>query len=314
VTRIVFLGSPAEALPALHAAHRTFEVALVVTRPDRPRGRSRRIGPGPVRQAADTLGLPVAQPDDADDLYRCLREAEPFDAGLVVAFGMILRPDVLRLAPHGFLNLHFSILPRWRGAAPVVHALLAGDRRTGVSLMSIDEGLDTGPVGAVASVAVAPDDDAGTLTARLAQLGGRLVGEVVPAVLRGEVVFVRQPEAGATLAPKVAAADARLDLTQDADLLVRRVRAFAPRPGAFVVVAGKRLKVLRASARPGSTEPGILDLADDGVPVLGTGRGLLHLERIQPEGKRPMSGAAWARGVRDLPARVDASGETPGIR
>ncbi len=249
------------------------------------------------------MDLPVAQPADADQLLRCLTDVAPFDAALVVAFGMILRPEVLRLAP--FLNLHFSILPRWRGAAPVAHTLLAGDRRTGVSLMQIDEGLDTGPVAAVASVAVAPDDDAGTLSARLARHGGRLVTEIVPAVLRGEVVFVSQPESGVTLAPKIRAEDARLDVHRPAEELVRRVRAFAPKPGAFLHVAGRRLKVLRASVGPGRATPGSFTLDRQAVPVVGTGEELLRLELVQPEGRRPMPGADWARGLRTLPSRID---------
>ena len=303
MSRIVFLGSPDEALPALRAAHRSFDVALVVTRPDRPRGRSRTVSPGPVRRAAKDLGLPVAQPADAGQLLRCLTDVGPFDAALVVAFGMILRPEVLHLAP--FLNLHFSILPRWRGAAPVAHALLAGDRRTGVSLMQIDEGLDTGPVAAVASVAVAPDDDAGTLGARLARHGGRLVTEIVPAVLRGEAVFVRQSERGVTFAPKIRTEDARLDVHRPAEELVRHVRAFAPKPGAFLHVGGRRLKVLRASVGTGQATPGSFALDREAVPVVGTGEELLRLELVQPEGRRPMPGAAWARGLRTLPSRID---------
>lgn len=304
MTRVVFLGSPAAALPALAAARRTFEVALVVTRPDRPKGRSRRVAPGPVAEAAAEAGLPLVQPRDRAELFSALAEAGPFDLGLVVAYGMMLSAEVLALAPHGFVNLHFSVLPRWRGAAPVARALLAGDRRTGVSLMRIDEGLDTGPVAAVTSTAIAADDDAGSLTERLARRAAGLVSNVLPGVAAGRVVFVRQPDEGATYAPKIDPSEVRLVFDEPAEGVVRRVRAFAPRPGAYLMVGERRLKVLKATVVAGSASPGEVHRRD-GELVVGAGAGLVRLDVVQPEGKRPMAAADWLRGVRDLPARVD---------
>ena len=250
------------------------------------------------------MGLPVAQPSTPGELLAALETARPFDVGLVVAYGMILRPAVLGLAPHGFLNIHFSILPRWRGAAPVTRALLAGDRRTGASLMRIDEGLDTGPVGAVTSTAVAVADDAGSLTERLSHLGARLVVTVLPAVVAGQVVFVRQPEEGVTYAPKVDKDELVLRPEEPADAFVRRVRAFSPRPGAYLLIGGRRLKVLAATALEGDASPGTV-LRRGAEVVIGTEAGLVRLDRVQPEGGRPMPASDWLRGLRDLPAAVD---------
>lgn len=295
MSRIVFLGTPHAGVAVLRRI--ADRVALVVTRPDRPQGRSGEPVAPPVKDFASAAGIPVIQPERSSDLAAMLDERAPFDLGVVVAFGMLLKPDVLALPRLGHLNVHFSLLPRWRGAAPVQAALLAGDKRTGVSLMHLDEGLDTGPVVAVRSTAIAPDEDAGTLTDRLAELGADLLGQELEPFLAGRRWPAPQPSEGVTYAGKLGAPDRRLDLSRSALELERRIRALAPEPGARVDAGGQPLQILAARAMPGSAPVGAVSV-EDGQVWLGTGSGLLRLATVKPAGRRSMPAAEWMRGAR----------------
>jgi methionyl-tRNA formyltransferase len=294
--RTAFFGTPAAAIPALAALAAGATIDLVVTRPDRPRGRSGSAQPPPVKVAAEAWGLRTAQPARAAEVERLL---DGIDLAVVVAYGQILPATLLAVPVRGFVNLHFSRLPRWRGAAPVARALLAGDATTGVDLMELDEGMDTGPTIAGVDVFIEPEDTTGTLTARLAGIGAGLLARTLPALLDGSAPRTPQPAAGVTAAPKLTSSEAQLTpQTMPADTCERMVRAFAPNPGAWGIVDGSRLKVWRARARPETgAAPGEVRL-DDGVPVVGTPTGSLELIEVQPAGKSRMSASVWARGHR----------------
>ena len=303
--RIVFFGTPTDAVPALRALHaRDHEIALVVTQPDRRRGRGSATAPSPVKQAALDLGLTVRTPERAVELVDELVAVDA-DLGVVVAFGQLLPASLLASSRHGFVNLHFSLLPRWRGAAPVERAVLAGDQETGVCVMALDEGLDTGPVYDCVRTPIGADESAGALRSRLVELGTELLVRIVPEIPAREP----QPQQGAsTHAAKLEVAQFRLDPTRPADELVRIVRAGNPRPGAWAVVEGRRLKVLRAhvgAESPGTDAP-VTDTPEAPIRrpgavgrdgAMGTGAGLLVLDEVQPEGRAVMSGAAWRAGV-----------------
>jgi methionyl-tRNA formyltransferase len=286
--RLVYFGTPADAVPPLRAlVDAGHDVALVVTQPDRRRSRSGHADPSPVKVAATALGRPVRTPERAREVTEEVAALDA-DLGVVVAFGQILRPELLAATRHGFVNVHFSLLPRWRGAAPVERAVLAGDAETGVWLMEMEEGLDTGGAYAVARTAIGPDETAGELRARLVALGTDLLVEHLPRIPDA----VPTPQAGeATYADKLRPEEFELDLTRPAAELVRVVRAGNPRPGAFTVVDGRRLKVLRAHAEPA-------DARAAGPAAWATGDGLLVPDEVRPEGKRAMSAAAWLAGRR----------------
>lgn len=301
--RAAFLGTPSAAVPTLAALVDVVDVALVVTRPDAARGRSgTKIAP-PIKTAAGEWGLPVAQPATHRDLFAVLSD-HAIDLGVVVAYGRILRPEVLALPRYGFLNVHFSLLPRWRGAAPVERAILAGDSITGVSLMALDEGMDTGPVIAVRETPIARDETGGTLTARLSYLGAELLDDTFPGFVSGARVPAPQIEAAATHAAPLTVAEARVDLQQTAAGAQRVVMAFNPRPGAWTMVAKDRLKIWQASVSEEDVSVGHIEVRD-GRPVLGFWDGALELVEVQPAGKRPMPGTDWARGRQGAGAIVD---------
>lgn len=271
--RVVFLGTPADAVPALEALPAAgHDVALVVTQPDRKRGRGGALVPSPVKVAAERLGFPVATPAKAREVVDDVR-ATGAELGVVVAFGQLLPPALLDAVPHGFVNVHFSLLPRWRGAAPVERAILAGDAETGVCIMALEAGLDTGPVFATARTAIGADETAGELHARLVALGSDLLVDVLPSIPTATPV----PQSGEpTYAEKLTVEEFHLDPALPPAELVRRVRAGNPRPGAWTTVDGKRLKVWRAHAGPEGFVP----------------------DEVQPEGKRAMPYAAWLAGHR----------------
>jgi methionyl-tRNA formyltransferase len=307
--RVLYAGTSLFAVPALRAlAGSAEEIVAVVTRPDRPAGRGRRVLSSPVHQAALDLGLPVRAPEkiNAREEREELARLAP-DLLVVAAYGQILRARLLDLPRLGCVNLHASLLPRWRGAAPVAHALLAGDRRTGVTLMRMDAGLDTGPMLARVETAIDDQDDRGRLTGRLAELGAGLLLDNLPRLAAGELRAVSQPEEGVTHAPPLEKTDGRLDWTRKAEELARRVRAFSPEPGAFTTRDGRRLLIRGARpAGPGETgptgEPGTIGapVRKTGVPVACGGGTVLWLQRVQPAGRGEMDSEAAARG-RHLP-------------
>jgi len=298
--RIVFMGSPEFALPILDALVEHFPVVGVVTQPDKPAGRGNRLTPPAVKVRAQALGLPVIQPRrlSEPETMAQLRAWAP-DLIVVAAFGQILKPEVLQLPRYGCLNVHASLLPRWRGAAPVQYALLHGDAQTGVTIMLMDEGLDTGPILSQRATLIRPDDNALTLSQRLARMGAELLVETIPPYLAGELQPQPQDERLATYAPRLKKQDGLLDFTKPAVALARQVRAFYPWPGSFMPWRGGNLKVLQARALPEVPSPGPgRRLAHQGWPAVGTAEGVLLLERVQPPGKRPMSGDAFLRGAR----------------
>ena len=310
--RIVFFGTPAFAVPALQTLLASgFPVVGVVTQPDRPQGRSRStLVPPPVKTVAEAAGLPVLQPErPVGDLFlAALRHLSP-DIAIVVAYGHILRPEVLALPPRGMLNVHASLLPALRGAAPIPWAILNGLGTTGVSLMQMDTGMDTGAVLSREATAIGRWETAGQLTDRLAGLGALLLTAVLPRVESGEATPNPQDAATATYAPKIQRADARLDWNAPAEQLSRRIRAFDPAPGAWAELDGAEVKLFGACAVPTTVEtdcsatPGTV-LATDPVLVIATGDGAIAVEEIQPAGKRRMPVAAWAHG----------RGAAPGLR
>ena len=303
--RVVFMGTPAAAVPSLRALASRHDVAAVYTRPDRPKGRGRHVAPSEVKVAATELALDVVQPKTLrrDDARQQLAAMRP-DAIAVAAYGLLLPPPVLALPRLGCVNVHFSLLPRWRGAAPVERAIEAGDGQAGVTTMLMDEGLDTGPILQQRAEPIRPDDTTQTLTARLAEIGAGLLIETLAALESGRIEPMPQSAEGVTMAPKIDPSETRLDLSAPAEVLARRIRAF----GGWTLFRGKRLKVLAASAEGGSGEPGTL--VEPGAVATGTGR--LRLIQVQPEGKRVMAADDFVRGYRPRAGeRLGASPPTP---
>ncbi len=299
--RVVFMASPAFAAPAVGALGGMYPIVGVVTQPDRPAGRGSRLRPPPVKVTAERLGLPVFQPEKVatPSALEHLRAWAP-DVIVVAAFGQILPPELLSLPPHGCLNLHASLLPRWRGAAPIAAAILAGDTVTGVTLMLMDEGVDTGPILARREEPIRSDDTTGSLTERLARVAAELLIEVLPGYLAGKVRPVPQPEEGVTYCRPLKKADGYLDWTRPAVELERQVRAVTPWPGAFTFWHGQMVKVLRAAPIPdwsGPEPPGTVVPLGEGAVVIA-GQGALQLLEVQMAGKNPMPIEAFLRGRR----------------
>jgi methionyl-tRNA formyltransferase len=297
--RICFFGTPEAAVPSLTAFLDApdVEVAAVVTNPDRPSGRGHKLHAPPVKVAAGQAGVPVWQPARAREVLDDLRALQ-VDACAVVAYGSLLPPDVLAAGGAGFVNLHFSVLPAWRGAAPVQHSILAGDDESGVTCFVLEEGMDTGPVLLAERTPIGPDETAGELTARLAALGAPVLLAAVRGLVEGTIAPQPQDLEQATYAPKITPDDARLDWTADAEGLARAVRAFNPAPGAHTTFRGERLKVHRAvPVDQADGEPGTVHLVD-GSLVVACGDGGLRLDEVQPAGKPRMAGAAFVNGYR----------------
>lgn len=299
--RVVFMGTPEFAVPILESLTRDYQVVGVYTRPDRPGGRGQQFQMSPVKRLALGRGLPLFQPpslkvgEERDRLGRLAPELI-----VVAAFGLLLPPEVLALPPFSCLNVHPSLLPRYRGPAPVQAALLAGDEVVGISLMLMDQGLDTGPLLAQLPLPVLPQDNAGTLMARLAEVAVGLLRETLPRWLQGEVTPQPQPCQGVSYSRRIAKGDGELDWSLPALGLWRRVRAFTPWPGAFTLWQGKQLKI--ASARPilgEMGEPGRVRGLGRGAGV-ETGQGVLELKTVQLEGKRPLSIEDFLRGQRSF--------------
>ncbi|MFN8532546.1 MAG: methionyl-tRNA formyltransferase [Dehalococcoidia bacterium] len=301
--RIVFMGTPEFATPSLRAlVDADLAPIAVYTQPDRPAGRGRQLVSSPVKRAALALGIPIYQPASLRpiDAVEQLASLMP-DLIIVAAFGQILRPNVISIPVHGILNVHASLLPRWRGAAPIPAAILAGDQETGVTIMQIDPGLDTGPMLSKAALPIAPDDTTGTLTAKLADLGASLLVRTVPRWTSGEIVPEPQDQTQATLAERIKPNDATIDWSQSADTIARRVRAYQPWPGAQSQLFGKRLIILEADAGPSlAGRPGELQLEGRSGLTVVTGDGSLRLRRLQLEGGKALDVAAFRAGRRDL--------------
>lgn len=306
--KLVFAGTPEVAVPALDAliASGRHEVAAVVTRPDAPAGRGRRLVASPVAQRAEEAGIEVlkpARPRDEDFLAR-LREIAP-DCCPVVAYGALLPKSALDVPARGWVNLHFSLLPAWRGAAPVQHAVMAGDEVTGASTFLIEEGLDSGPVYGVLTEEVRPTDTSGDLLTRLAFAGAGLLTATMDGIEDGTLHAVPQPADGITLAPKITVEDAQVEWSAPALRIDRVVRGCTPAPGAWTLFRGERLKLIQAVPVVDRADlaPGELAAAKNNVYV-GTGSHAVELLWVQPQGKKPMRAADWARGVRIVPGEL----------
>lgn len=309
--RVVFAGTPEfaqVALARLHAAG--FAIPLVLTQPDRPAGRGLKLQASPVKQFALDHGIRVAQPrslrldgkypDDAAAAQQALLGARP-DVMVVAAYGLILPQWTLDLPRLGCLNIHASLLPRWRGAAPIHRAIEAGDTETGITIMQMDAGLDTGDMLLAERLPIAPTDDTGSLHDKLAELGGRLI---VEALQRSALSRTPQPAEGVSYAAKIDKAEAPLDWCEPAALLERRIRAFQPAPGASALLEGTAIKLWRASVLPHQDRPPgtVLAASADGVDV-ATGEGVLRLHRLQKAGGKPLEAAEFLRGFEVQPGQ-----------
>jgi methionyl-tRNA formyltransferase len=289
--RIVFAGTPEFAVPTLEAVHAAgHEIAAVFTQPDRPAGRGRHPQPPAVKRAALDRGLPVHQPEGFDAAARGLLTDLRPELMLVIAYGLLLPPPVLALPRLGCVNLHASLLPRWRGAAPIQRAILAGDTETGITLMQMDEGLDTGPMLARRALAIGPRETGGGLHDRLATLAAELAVESLPALGAGRLRPETQPEAGACHAPKLSRAEAAIDWRRRVVDIDRAVRAFNPWPVAYSRWRGNDLRILEAEPAEGSGPPGEVIAADGAGPRVAAADGALRLLRVQQPGRRPVSG------------------------
>ena len=305
---VVFAGTPEFAVPSLKAlAGGPHRIAAVYTRADRPAGRGRRMAASPVKAAALELGLPVEQPESLRaPAARDRLAAHRPEIVVTAAYGLILPPEVLAIPPRGCINVHASLLPRWRGAAPVQHALLAGDSETGATIMRMDEGIDTGEILLSRACPIRPDDTAGSLTERLARIGAEALGEAMAVLANGGITPRPQDDAAATLAPRIRKADALLDWSGDARDLERRVRAFDPWPAAFTFVGEEPLRILRAeaiadaNAEPHRSAPApgtVMRAGASGIEVQA-GSGRLRLLRLQRPGRRPMDAREFLNGRR----------------
>ncbi|WP_203337947.1 methionyl-tRNA formyltransferase [Nocardioides limicola] len=307
--RVVFAGTPEVAVPALEAiAESGHELVGVVTRPDAPAGRGRRLVASPVAVRAVELGVPVLKPDHPrdPDFQAALRALAP-DCCPVVAYGALLPQSALDIPPHGWVNLHFSCLPAWRGAAPVQHSVWAGDEVTGATTFRIVKELDAGPVFGVMTERIRPDATSGDLLARLAEGGAGLLVATLDGIADGSLEARPQQAEGVSYAPKIEVADAEVDWTEPAAAVDRRIRACTPAPGAWTLLDGERFKVGPVTVVSGRDRlaPGELEVTKSAIFV-GTGTDPVRLGQVKPFGKKQMDAADWARGVRLEPGTTFA--------
>ncbi|MGV9768143.1 methionyl-tRNA formyltransferase [Microbacterium sp. NPDC003461] len=306
--RLIFAGTPSAAVPSLRSLHASgHEIAAVVTRPDAPLGRKRVLTPSPVGRTAEELGLPVIKAARLDDEATARILAHEPDLGVIVAYGGLVREPLLSGPAHGWINLHFSLLPRWRGAAPVQHALMAGDAVTGATVFQLVPELDAGDILGMAEHEVGPDATAGDLLETLSASGAELLRDTVDAIAAGTAV-PRAQQGEPTFAPKLALEDGRLDWAQPAERVRDRFRGVTPEPGAFTTIGEERLKIRVLSPAPASSHlgdaaalrPGEIAPAKGGV-LVGTASAPLLVTRLQPAGRAEMAAADWFRGLRTVP-------------
>jgi methionyl-tRNA formyltransferase len=307
MARVIFMGSAEYSVPSLMALTMAHQVVGVVTQPDRPAGRGQKVVANPVKRLAEASEFPIYQPTTlrTAEAVSQLAGWEP-EVIVVAAFGHILREPILELALHGCVNVHASLLPRWRGASPVAAAILAGDTETGVTIMKMDRGMDTGPILAQEATGIEVDDTTASLSARLAELGAWLLVEVLPPYLEGDLVPMPQPEAGVTYASLLTKEDGRIDWTIPAVQIDRQVRAFTPWPGAYTFWEGTLLKVLEAipfEDWTGPERPGTI-LEGEVRPLVATGEGAVWLTRLQLAGKKAMTADVFLRGRPDFVGAV----------
>lgn len=297
--RIVFMGTPDFAIPALRALLETHEVVLVVTQPDKPAGRKKRLMPPPVKLLADEAGVTVIQPGSArtPEFLEQVRAAKA-DVAVVVAYGKLLPTSVLESFPHGCINIHGSLLPKYRGAAPIQWAVIDGEQETGVSIMRLDEGMDTGPVLLTKRIAIGPEDTAGSMFEKLAPLGADAICEALDGLAAGTLEAKAQPEVGASHAAMLKKKDGLVDWSGDAAVVAARIRGLDPWPGAFTPYAGGNLKLFGARACEGSGEPGTILAYDASGMKVACGSGACLVIEVQAPGKKRMGADVFARGRR----------------
>jgi len=296
MAEIVFMGTPDFAVPVLAALIEHHTVIGVVTQPDRPAGRSRQVQPSPVKKLALQYGIPLFQPEKLrqPEAIETLRRWQP-EVYVVAAFGQILPQSVLDIPPRGSINVHASLLPRWRGAAPIQAAIRAGDSQTGITIMQMDAGLDTGPILTQRAIAIAPDETGQSLHDKLALLGAELLIDTLPGYLNGTIQPQPQDDSQATYAPMIKKEEGLIDWTQDAAAIERLIRAFTPWPGTYTLWNGQTLKILAAQAGSGSAQPGQVTEGDRGIAI-GTGAGLLYPQQVQLAGRSAVSIEDFVRG------------------
>ena len=298
--KVVFMGSPDFAIPVLRELVAYYNVVGVVTQPDRPAGRGRVLTPPPVKELALQHAIPVIRPERlrTPEALAQLQAWMP-DLIVVAAFGQILRQNVLDLPRFGCINVHASLLPRWRGAAPIQAAILAGDAESGATIMKMDAGIDTGAMLSQSRLPILSHDTAETLSTRLSEAGAQLLIETLPAYLRRELTLIAQPQIGATYASMIKKEDGQLDFSHTAAALERRIRAYSPWPGAFFFVDDEMIKIKRAHVLDDKTLTAGQRSIEAGLPVVGTSEGVLVLDEVQPSGKKPMPGDVFLRGARN---------------
>lgn len=300
--KLVYMGTPQFAvLPLLSLVEAGHEIAAVVTRIDKPAGRGRAVAAPAVKRAALERGLRVYQPKRVrePEFIEILRTLAP-EAIVVAAYGQILPQEILTLPKYGCINIHASLLPRYRGAAPITWALVRGETETGNTIMQMDQGMDTGPILLQERIPIDPRDTAGTLTEKLSLQGAKMITTALPLIASGKLLPTVQDSSRATLAPLLKKEDGRIDWEREAQEIHNRVRGMSPWPGAYTVLDNKTVKLIETAVVDGSAEPGRLLEKDRNTLFAGTGSGLLQLLTIQPEGKKPMSAAEFLRGHRDV--------------
>ncbi|RJE91374.1 methionyl-tRNA formyltransferase [Paenibacillus sp. 1011MAR3C5] len=312
--RIVFMGTPDFAVPSLQLLiSGGYEVVAVVTQPDRPKGRKKTLTPPPVKEAALSFGIPVLQPERMrnPEAVAALAEYKP-DLIVTAAYGQILPKAVLELPRLGCINVHGSLLPKYRGGAPIQRSIMNGEPETGVTIMYMAEGLDTGDMISRVALPILDEDTSGTMFEKLSAAGAKLLGETLPSIMDGSAKAVPQVEADATYAPNLSREDERLDWSKPARALFNQVRGLSPMAGAFTYLNGEVFKVRACEAlqeRSGNAEPGEIIAADAEGIVVQTGEGRLRLKEIQPAGKRVMAVSEWIKGARIEPGTRFGEGE-----
>lgn len=311
MVKVVFMGTPDFSVPTLQVLLEQHTVLGVVTQPDRPAGRSRQLQASPVKQVALKAGIPVFQPEKLrrQDAIAELKAWQP-DVYVVAAFGQILPQVVLDLPAHGSINVHASLLPRWRGAAPIHAAIQAGDAESGVTIMLMDAGLDTGPMLTQRAVPITPTETGQSLHDKLAVVGAELLLDTLPGYLSGEILPQPQPEAGVTYAPQIKKEQGQIDWSQPAVTIERLVRAFTPWPGTFTTWQGKQLKIHSGVTDSGQGGQGWVIVRDDRIAI-GTGEGLFYPTELQLEGKKRVTIDAFVRGYGDFVGAQLGSDDAP---
>jgi methionyl-tRNA formyltransferase len=299
--KIIFMGSPDFAVPSLKALIDKYKVVGVVTQPDRPAGRGRKLVHPPIKTLVIEMGIPYIQPEKLSLDDKAKKQIDDWNPDVIVvaAFGQILKKDVLSLAPFGCINVHASLLPRWRGVSPIQAAILNGDHETGVTIMKMDEGIDTGDIISQQGIPITPEDTGGSLFEKLAELGGVHLIETLPAYLNGDLIPFPQPESPTPYAPMLKKSDGELNFSLPATTLARQVRAYNPWPGSFMQWGHKPLKIHKAHAENIRTPKIGQRTIFAGNPAVGTSEGLLVIDEIQPSGKKRISGKDFLLGARD---------------